>query len=196
MRPQRCYISRASGISWHSYRSHRIARNSSKKEVVNSASNMEREFMERVLAALEAIQATQNEILAFLYGERRHPRAARFPMPPADEYQQTSVEEIQGAMLEMTCPPEAMPQTCCGCARKTGNAPPNPSSNGKKRSPNHAHRSGLPCRQCEPGVVREKPKYPPREVNTGPICPVANPRGAAAVPQASGCGCGCGPRRN
>jgi hypothetical protein len=126
---------------------------------------MDRDFMERVIAALEAIQMSQEEILFWLSADRRYIRQMLNDRLSPEDYQEVYADEyprvVQDFRSQRGVGPSRPPR--CMCTSRTKDP---------ALAPERPHKSGLPCKLCEPPPVREKYTYPTPGGARGPICPV------------------------
>jgi hypothetical protein len=125
---------------------------------------MDQDFMERLIAALEAIQMSQEEILYWLRADRRYTRSMLSARLPPEDYLDVYDDEVPTEDQDVEFQKaENRTRRRCMCLTRTKDP---------ELAPQRPHKSGLPCKLCEPAVARKKPTYPMPEGPRPPICPV------------------------
>jgi hypothetical protein len=134
--------------------------------------------MERVIAALEAIQMSQEEILYWLGADRRYIRAMLNARLSREDYQEVYADEYPRVDRDPRFQrAEGTSRPRCMCPTRTKDP---------ALAPERPHKSGLPCKLCEPPPAREKPTYPLPEGPRPPICPVMDQMSPSAIQMTGG----------
>jgi hypothetical protein len=147
---------------------------------------VDRKVIERVLQTLEELKADQKEISRRLIANEKLRAMAVNAIPAAGDYHRGCTHEPYGTKPEpRNRLEEGEVQLKCGhVVRIAGQAPTRPmnskATGTAAKLHNHEHCSAMPCKTCEPPVLREKPTYAPANSEKFPVRPAMDLRPAAS----------------